>query len=580
MSTTPWALRGRPAPLAVAAVPLVALVLLGPALAPGLVLSYDLVMAPDAGFTPFALGAGVVAPRAVPSDAVVAAASLLLPTPLVQKLLLLGVLVGAGAGCARLVAALLDARGSAATSAAAQVVAAVAATWNPFVAERLVLGQWTVLLGWAVLPWAVASVLGADPERPGASAVRVCGWVALASLGGANTVLVVLPPVVVAELVARRPRTAAAATGVGLAASACWWLPALAQVAAASGQAGTQAFVARADNPLGLLVTLLAGAGTWNRSVVPPGRDVAVVAAVAAALALAVVVAAWPRLRGPQARALLVVGTAGLVWTLLQAAAPTRDLVSALLAAVPGGGLLRDGQKLLAWWVLLTACAAGLTAARLLAHGSRTAGLVVLLALAPPALLPAAAWGSAGRFAAVDVPDEYTALAQEVDRAPEGVVASLPWGQYRAYAWNGGRVGLDLLPRLLDRRVLVDDSLRVRDDLVVPGEDPVAAAVTADLRDGRSPAAALRAAGVRLVVVDVPAGAADLEALRDDGAEEVWSGERTVLLDLGHPDGPAPPASVGTVQRVGWAASVLTWVLAGLAACAVATRRPNRATGG
>ncbi len=277
---------------------------------------------------------------------------------------------------------------------------------------------------------------------------------------------------------------------------------------------------------------------------------------------------------------LLVPAVLALAWCLLQAAGPTRDAVSSLLAAVPGGGLLRDGQKVLAWWVLLTACAAGVAAARLAAQGARTAALVVLLALAPPALLPAAAWGAGGRLAAVEVPAEYDALAHEVARAPEGVVASLPWGQYRAYAWNDGRVGLDLLPRLLDRRVLVDDSLRVRDDLVVPGEDPEAAAVTAALRDRVPVDAALREVGVRLAVVDLPAGEDALAALRDGGAQPLWEGERTVLLDLGAPAGQPPPSQVDGVQLAGWAVSVTSWAVLAVGAVLVATRRPNRATEG
>lgn len=579
----PRVLRGRPAPVAVAVATALALVLLGPALAPGLVQSFDLVTAPDARFTPFALGAGVVAPRAVPSDAVVAALSVLLPTSLVQKVLLVAVLVGAGAGCARLAGVLVAGRVGPGAAATAQVVAAVAGTWNPFVAERLVLGQWTVLVGWAVLPWATASVLSeasAGDGRPRTAVVRACGWVALATLGGANTVVVVLPAVLLAAVALRRVALAVAVLLTAVAGSACWWLPALVRIDQASGQAGTQAFVARADNPLGLLATLLAGAGSWNRAVVPPGREVALVAAAAAALAVVVVVAALPVLRRREGAAVLVPGLVGLGWCLLQAAPATRDAVSALLAAVPGGGLLRDGQKVLAWWVLLTSCAAGATAARLVAHGTRTAALVVLLALAPPALLPAAAWGVAGRVAAVEVPPDYGALAAEVDRAPAGVVASLPWGQYRAYAWNGGRVSLDLQPRLLDRRVLVDDSLRVRDDLVVPGEDPVAASVSRALADGEPVDAALRAAGVRLVVVDLPAGDDALRELDAGGAERLWQGRRTVLLDLGEQGRAGPPDRVDAVQRAGWAVSLCAWGAVAAGLVVAATRRRNGATGG
>ena len=60
----------------------------------------------------------------------------------------------AGAGAARLTAgSLVDA-----------LVAVTVYVWSPFVAERLVIGHWPVLVGYAVLPWVVRAArdLAAD----------------------------------------------------------------------------------------------------------------------------------------------------------------------------------------------------------------------------------------------------------------------------------------------------------------------------------------------------------------------------------------------------------------------------------
>jgi hypothetical protein len=63
---------------------------LGPGVRRGFLLSYDMVVVPRQPFTPAIAGlAG--GPRAVPSDAVVAVASRVLPADLVQKLLLLSI---------------------------------------------------------------------------------------------------------------------------------------------------------------------------------------------------------------------------------------------------------------------------------------------------------------------------------------------------------------------------------------------------------------------------------------------------------------------------------------------------------
>ena len=127
--------------LAVAVV--AALALLGPALGPGAVLTYDMVWVPDLALLRDTLGLGSGLPRAVPSDAVVAALDEIVPGLLLQKVVLLGALVAAGTGAARLVRAPLVAR----------VAVVVLVEWNAFVVERLLIGHWPVLLGYGLLPW-------------------------------------------------------------------------------------------------------------------------------------------------------------------------------------------------------------------------------------------------------------------------------------------------------------------------------------------------------------------------------------------------------------------------------------------
>ena len=85
---------------------LLAGLLLGPALGPGYVLTYDMVWVPDLALRDDFLGLGSALPRAVPSDAVVAVLDEVVPGMLLQKLVLVGSLVAAGAGGAALVAGL------------------------------------------------------------------------------------------------------------------------------------------------------------------------------------------------------------------------------------------------------------------------------------------------------------------------------------------------------------------------------------------------------------------------------------------------------------------------------------------
>src|SRR5690606_8651798 len=113
------------------------------------------------------------------------------PGDLVQSLLLLGVFVVGGAGAGRLLLWFLGGPGPASVplllGAAARGFAFV---WNPFVAERLLLGQWAVLLGYAGLPWVVAAVVRSADTRPVVGlAGMVCSLIP-AAVGGFSSVVI------------------------------------------------------------------------------------------------------------------------------------------------------------------------------------------------------------------------------------------------------------------------------------------------------------------------------------------------------------------------------------------------------
>ena len=132
-------------------------------------------------------------PRAVPSDAVVAVASRVLPADLVQKLLLLSIFTLACSGAAALLAR---------EPWFARLAAGVFYAWNPFVAERLIIGQWALLLGYAGLPWALRAVTtGTVASWRGAGRLGVALLPAIVGGFAAMTVtaLVVLPAAILAR---------------------------------------------------------------------------------------------------------------------------------------------------------------------------------------------------------------------------------------------------------------------------------------------------------------------------------------------------------------------------------------------
>ncbi|WP_067571929.1 hypothetical protein [Nocardia acidivorans] len=124
-----------------------ALLVLGPLLGPGYLLLRDAVSTPRSYLTDSALGLGDAAPRAVPQDALLATLSPLIDGGLLVKVILLAALWCAGWGAARLARELLG------VAIGPQLVATTIAIWNPYVAERLLQGHWSLLTGYAALPW-------------------------------------------------------------------------------------------------------------------------------------------------------------------------------------------------------------------------------------------------------------------------------------------------------------------------------------------------------------------------------------------------------------------------------------------
>ncbi|MEV0682646.1 hypothetical protein AB0I35_02160 [Nocardia sp. NPDC050378] len=128
-------------------------VIVGPLAGSGYLLLRDAVSTPRSYLTDSALGLGAAAPRAVPQDALLAALSPVVDGGILVKAILIVSLWSAGYGAAVL------ARRFVGATTGPQLVAATLALWNPFVAERLLQGHWSLLAGYAALPWtALAAV--------------------------------------------------------------------------------------------------------------------------------------------------------------------------------------------------------------------------------------------------------------------------------------------------------------------------------------------------------------------------------------------------------------------------------------
>lgn len=535
--------KGRVTAVGAAVGAVLGVLVLGPALAPGYTLHYDLVFVPDLPMSARTLGTDGSVPRAVPNDLVVALLGLALPGWLVQKIFLLGAFVVGGAGAGRL--------GNTATGA---VAAAVLWSWNPWVGERLGIGHWGYLLGFAALPWVLEGAARTGERRGRALLVAALTGAALGgSTPGVLAALVAVVTVAVAGPPARRLRMLAVVVGVVLLANASWWWPFLRASSKAADASGTSAFASAADTPFGVVGSLVLGGGLWNDRTWFLERTTWPLAVAALLAVLVVLVLAVPRRTwwaDPVARGATAAGVIGLLLAALAAIPGGRGLLELIVVQVPGGGLLRDGQKFVALWVLLLTVATATVVDRYVA-GRRPGLSMVVAILWPVATLPSLAWGHASAWGSVEYPQDVRTVAHELSRSGDPI-AVFPWSTYRRYDWNGDRVVLDPWNRLLPQDVLSDDRLPLREG-IVRGEDDAADQVTTVLAEGGDTVEVLRSLGVRWVLVqeDQPAPAGTMPDLA--GIPSATVGDLQVH-DLG-------PSTLSTPPRDAWRALGLVGTL-------------------
>ncbi|MGK2882636.1 MAG: hypothetical protein ACSLE6_18225 [Mycobacterium sp.] len=470
-----------------------------PLLGPGYLLLRDAVSTPRSYLSDAAIGLSEAAPRALPQDFAMALVSSVVDGGVVVKVLLVGGLWLAGWGAARLAAQVVPAAGL-----PGQFVAATLAVWNPYVAERLLQGHWSLLVGYGCLPWVATAMLRLR-EGGLSSAVgllHLAGWIALAGLTPTGLLLAAIVALVLGAVPGdglARWASFVAATVLSIAAALPWLV-----AAAVGGPMGTDpgagitAFAARAEPGLGTLGSLAGLGGIWNSDSVPYSRTTLFAVVGTVVLLLLVAAGAWTQRRVPAARVLLMLAVVAVVLPMAMATGPGRAVLTAVVEGVPGLGVLRDGHK----WVALAvpgfavaAAAATVPLRRWLPAGVAAAMCCVALI----ATLPDLTWGVGGKVAAVRYPVGWSAVAAAINAEPRPV-AVLPADSMRIFAWSGTAPVLDPLPRWVRADVLTTGDLSVGEQEVA-GEGITARSAQRVLLDGADHAA-LAGLGVGWVVVE------------------------------------------------------------------------------
>lgn len=458
-----------------------ALTLLWPLRRAGYPLGRDLVFTPRQPLSADSLGLGSASPRAVPLDAIVALASKALDGAVIGRLALLLPLVAAGCAAWRV---------SRPTTTAGALAAAAFAVWNPFVIERLALGQWALLWAYGALGWLwLASI---RIRRDFGSPLAWCAAVlALAACSITPTGGLVGAAVFCVAAVDRVGRRLAAVLAVALVLQLPWLVPALsAPAGATSDPSAVAAFASRSERGGGVLLSLLGLGGIWDSGSTPGSRAGALGYLTTLVLAVCLICGGaelWHRLEHRDVLRLAALAVTGFVLAAVTALPGGAAFLRWTVGTLPGAGLLRDGQKWLMPYVFFAVVCVGATV-DLLARRLATVKLLLVMAamFGPLLLLPDAPATLKPTLTPVHYPAGWYRAAAAV--RGDGDVLALPFASYRSFAWLPATSVIDPAPRWLSRPVVVDDRLVVGGRQLL-GEDRRAAAISRILAtDARRPA--------------------------------------------------------------------------------------------
>jgi hypothetical protein len=524
---------------------LLALAVAGPLLGPGVVLAVDLAQVPHQGlpgsYAGLPVGTHEGPPSRLPLDALFALLGSAGLAAAGQKLLLLAIVFLAGWGMHRLVRA----RGAGGAGAA---YAGVLYAINPFVYDRLLTGQWFLLLGYALLPLALDAWTRALAGR---GALAPWRFAALAAAVGAASahMAVLLAVLCAATAVTGRERgaarRAALAAGLALAASLYWLLPTpgandfLAHIDA--GQLDLYATVPQGG--AGLAPTVLGLLGYWNNaeplSAYVPFWPLLALTFLALASQGAVL-----RRRDRLTWGVAAAGVLGFLLALGHASALTRPAFDALMEHVAPLRGLRESQKGVALVAFAYAFLGGpaVDEATRAAAGRRLAraALAAVLVAVPAAYGFRLAGGLHGELGTSAVPASWSAADRVLrDEASGSRTLFLPWHGYFAHGFAQHRVVANLAPAFFSTPILASRSVgegAEHEDASDPAEARVAALLAGGPRPGL--ARGLAALGVSHVLL---AREADwgrwrfLERAPGFAVERRWRG--LTLLRLRRPGG-------------------------------------------
>lgn len=461
--------RGKPMPRLVPliAYAAVSIAVLGPLLLPGYVLTLDMVFSPRIKLEDWFYGLRTDIWGELPAWALISAMGKLVPVWLVQKLVLFAILLLAGYSAHRL---------SPARTMLGKYFCGLLYVLNPFVYVRFMAGQWQFLMGYALAPLAIKSLI-ALAERPrlkeavvAAATLSLLGlfsphMMVMLAVAGLVILLVHAIPLLSRpgerQVLARHARFSAVFIAMVAALSFYWFLPAFAHKSAFLYQisrADLQVFSAKPLEPGGSVFWALASLHGFWRGGTPYVTEMLpgwyLVPLVLIFLAVHGFINRHPDDR--HGRMVKAVGVIGIAALLLGSGissplfSPVYEFMFNKLFFLRA---FRDSQKLVSLLVLAYAYLGALGVEEIyyqikprlnrpeFRRKAAATGLVIAVLALPFAYSMNMLWGFRGQLRPVQYPVEWREANNFLNQQPgDFTVLFLPWHGFMAFSWAGQKV--------------------------------------------------------------------------------------------------------------------------------------------
>jgi hypothetical protein len=447
------------------------------------------------------------------------------PGWVVQKLLLLSVFFLAGLGAHRLT----ELSPVVGKYPRAAYVAGMLYVFNPFVYTRLMAGQWMVLLGYALLPWALVALWRLMLKPGWSDAWRAMAWTAAVGLVSIHAVGFVMLAALVMftvhgrEQIKDRIKWSALTFGGWIVIHAIWLVPALlgeshlAEQVGGFGSSQLQAFATSGTVAGNTALSALLLTGFWadkyGRFTLPSHLPTWWPAVVLLGILVVFGIVQIVRKRDKLGISLLILGA--IAWWLGMGVGSRLSAGTAefLTAHVPFYAGYREPQKWLMLLALLYAYAAATGVVWIVGKVPKPAEkddadwrpvVTGSAALLPLLLVPILLWGAGGQLRSAQYPADWYAVRQKLDHsAGDSPVLILPWRLYMQLDF-AGRVVANPAGHFFPQHVETGNDAELKGVPVVnttPVQKTMNQQIIPHTRDIKNAGTLLRQDGVRYIVL-------------------------------------------------------------------------------